>query len=104
MRKIDRILDTDGREDILELVHQPAQSVSMTAQTGGDSGASMRDKSRVTNTALRGRRRGHSGRESLSDGRLLVVIYMPWCRNRVWANAKVLCAAGRFVVVASLCC
>jgi hypothetical protein len=32
LRKIDRVLYADGREDILELVHQPAEGVSFEAQ------------------------------------------------------------------------
>ena len=36
--KIDRILNTDGRENILKLVDQPTESVSMAAQRGGHSG------------------------------------------------------------------
>jgi hypothetical protein len=38
LRKIDRVLYADGREDILELVYQPAQEVSFAAQKGGFQG------------------------------------------------------------------
>jgi hypothetical protein len=38
LREIDRILYTDGREDILELVYQPAERVSFEAQNRGFQG------------------------------------------------------------------
>jgi hypothetical protein len=36
--EIDRVLYADGRKDILELVHQPADRVSFEAQKGGFQG------------------------------------------------------------------
>jgi len=62
--KIDRVLDTDGRKHILELVDQSAEAVSMAAQTGGHSG-DLSDETGVANTALRGR--GHDGRWCVSE-------------------------------------
>jgi hypothetical protein len=35
LREIDRVLYANGREDVLELVHQPAEGVSFEAQNGG---------------------------------------------------------------------
>jgi hypothetical protein len=63
LRKIDRVLDANGRKHILELVYQSAEAVSMAAQTEGDSG-DLSDETGVANTALRGR--GHDGRWCVS--------------------------------------